>query len=164
MKTTHLLLFTVAALSICSCKKAKDTEAEMLSMAQETSELTWYKNNDALLDKSPGSSHPQAQLRVGYNSTAVSVLDENYEIVEGTVFPEGSFIAKELWQDGAIERWAMMWKQPSNEFADANGWVWGYINDDESVAEPASNKGEACISCHSQSGHIDMTLMNLYFP
>ena len=136
----------------------------MLSMAKETSALIWYKNDDALLDKSAGSAHTQPQLRTGYNSTAATILDAEYKVTEGTTFPEGSFIVKELWQDGAIDRWAMLWKQPANEYADANGWVWGYIDGDETIAEPAKNKGEICISCHSQAGNIDMTLMNLYFP
>ena len=44
------------------------------------------------------------------------------------------------------------------------GWVWGYINADESIAAPASEKGSQCISCHSQSDNIDYMLMNKYFP
>ncbi|MCG8574846.1 MAG: cytochrome P460 family protein [Flavobacteriales bacterium] len=148
-----------------SCKKAKGTDADLLSMAEETEGFTWYKFNDAILEKSTGSAHPQSLLRTKYNATASSALDEEGKVTEGTVFPDGSLIVKELYDDeNTIGRWAILYKQSNHEDADDNGWVWGYINGDRSVAAPASNKGEACISCHSQSENIDYTLMNKYFP
>ena len=57
-----------------------------------------------------------------------------------------------------------MWKNPSSEYADANGWVWGYIEKKGKVVESAELKGASCTGCHAQSGNIDATLMNNFFP
>ncbi|MBN4082097.1 cytochrome P460 family protein [bacterium AH-315-B15] len=156
--------FLVLALLLSSCNKAKGTDADLLAMAKETGSLIWFKNDAAILDKSAGSAHPQPQLRTGYNSTAASMLDADYRVQEGITFPDGSLIVKELYDGGTIDRWAILYKQSSNENADLNGWVWGYINGNESVAAPSEDKGQSCITCHSQAGNIDMTLMNKFYP
>jgi hypothetical protein len=163
MKTCGLFI-VIAFMSLSSCNKAKGTDGDLLSMAKETSTFTWYKNNDALLEESEGSAHGQPQLRTGYNPTAAGMLDSAFKVASGITFPDGSLIVKELYEGGEIDRWAILYKRSTHEHADANGWVWGYINGNESVAAPASDKGQACISCHSQSGNIDMTLMNKYYP
>ena len=61
-------------------------------------------------------------------------------------------------------RYAILYKKPSDSNADASGWVWGYINANNTVATPASEKGSGCRGCHSQSNNIDLNLMNTYFP
>ena len=140
-------------------------DKELLDMAQETSGFIWYKNSDALLNKSSGSGHSQPFLRTRYNTVAASMLDSTGKIISGSVFPEGSLIVKELFENSTtLDRYAVLYKKASDPNADAKGWVWGYINADGTVAEPASNKGKGCISCHSQNGNIDYMLMNVYFP
>jgi hypothetical protein len=151
-----------------SCKREKATsgiDKELYDLAKSTSGFVWYKNSGALLDKSSGSGHPQPKLRTRYNSIAASQLGPDGKILPNTIFPNGSLIVKELTKSsGEIDRYAILYKQPDNEYADNNGWVWGYINSNGNVAESAENLGSACISCHSQSDNIDYMLMNKFFP
>ena len=74
-------------------------------------------------------------------------------------------IVKELYENSTtVSRYAILYKKTDSPSADAKGWVWGYIDANGKVAEPASNKGKACISCHNQADNIDYMLMNKYFP
>jgi len=151
--------------TISSCKKeAKGTDKELYDMAKETAGFTWFKNSNALLNKSSGSGHSQAFLRTRYNAIAATQLDSSGRIKAGAVFPEGSLIVKELNENAStLSRYAVLYKKQSSADADAKGWVWGYINANGTMAESASKKGSACISCHSQANHIDYMLMNKYF-
>ena len=166
-----LIAFTIAIVSICafdSCKKDKNTDMidkELYDMAKSTTGFAWYKDSEALLDKSSGSGHTQPFLRTRYNSVASTQLDANGQVKAAVVFPEGSLIVKELFSGPAtLDQYAILYKKPDNPNADANGWVWGYVKADGTVVEPASNKGNACITCHSQTDNINYTLMNKFFP
>ncbi len=163
-----LCLCFTSAWTITSCAKDKTddgTDQELYEMAKTTDGFVWFKGSDDLLDKSSGSGHPQAFLRTRYNAVAATKLDSDGKIVPGAVFPEGSLIVKELYANATtLERYAILYKQSQNINADANGWVWGYIDANGTVAVPASSKGNSCISCHSQGGNIDYMLMNKYFP
>lgn len=174
-KTSAVFIFFICCISIIttySCSKEKGaigtdegTDAKLYEMAKETNGFTWFGNSSALLNKSSGSGHPQPFLRTRYNSVAATKLDVNGKIISGSVFPQGSLIVKELYLDSStLGRYAILYKKSTSGNADANGWVWGYINPDGSVAEPASKKGVSCIGCHSQSGSIDYMLMNKFFP
>lgn len=162
------LLFILSVIFLGSCKKDKvldGIDAELYSMANETSGFTWYKNTDQLLSKSSGSGHNFAYLRTRFNSIATTQLDGTGKIEANAVFPEGSLIVKELINDDeSFGRYAILYKDTPNESADENGWVWGYINEDRTVAASAKEKGASCISCHKQTGNIDYMLMNTYFP
>jgi hypothetical protein len=151
-----------------SCKKEKEageTDQALYEMANSSNGFTWYKFSDTLLDKSSGSGHPQAFLRTRYNAAAATKLDSSGKIVNGAVFPEGALIVKELYEDeNTLVRYAILYKDGDSPDADDKGWVWGYIDKDGTVAEPASKKGTACISCHLQAENIDYMLMNKYFP
>ena len=134
-------------------------------MSIKSSGFTWFKNSNSLIFKSNGSGHSQPFLKTRYNSFAKSVLNTNGTIVPGSKFPEGSLIVKELFKDSIeITRYAVLFKKSVDPNADSNGWIWGYVNSDASVAVSATNKGISCINCHSQSGIIDYMLMNKYFP
>jgi len=164
-----IFAFTIVmTISLSSCKKDKEAEGidkQLLDMAQSTSGFTWYKNSSALLNKSSGSGHNYPFLRTRFNGIAASMLDTNGRIIEGAEFPENSFIVKELYNDAStLGRYAMLYKQSNNSSADANGWIWGYINADGTVAVSAEDKGQQCISCHLQDGNIDYMLMNKFFP
>lgn len=170
----HAITFSVLAVIIIiistlnSCKKdevATGIDKQLLDMGKETGGFTWYKNSASLLNKSSGSGHNYPFLRTRYNSIAATVLDSTGKIISGSVFPDGSLVVKELFNNSTdIGRYAILYKKASDANADANGWVWGYINANGTVAEPASNKGSGCRSCHSQTNHIDYNLMNIYFP
>jgi hypothetical protein len=168
LTVAFLSFFFFCIWSMNSCKKgkkAKGTDKELFEMAESTSGFVWYKNSDEVLSKSSASGHPQPFLRTRYNSVAATQLDSDGKIVSGASFPEGSLIVKELLDnEKSLARYAILYKQSGNKDADTQGWVWGYINADGSVSEPASNKGSSCISCHSQADNINYMLMNKYFP
>jgi hypothetical protein len=169
LSITFLFIAGIAfILTFEACKKNKAAtgiDKELLNMAKETAGFTWYKNSSALLNKSSGSGHNEPFLRTRYNSTAAAVLDSSGKIISGSVFPDGSLVVKELFSNSTeIGRYAILFKKPSDANADATGWVWGYVNADGTVAEPASNKGSGCRGCHSQANNIDLNLMNIYFP
>jgi hypothetical protein len=165
---TFFFLFTLllAVWTINSCKKEeKALDEELFELAKSNEGFVWYKNSNTLLSKSSGSGHPQTSLRTKYNKIAATKLDASGKIITNASFPEGSLIVKELYENSnSLSRYAILYKKSDSPFADAKGWVWGYINANGKVAEPASNKGKACISCHTQSDHIDYMLMNKYFP
>ena len=151
-----------------SCKKdeeATSTDKELYEMAKATEGFIWFKHSDELLNKSIASGHSQPYLRTRYNSIAAANLDSVGRIKQNSTFPEGSFIVKELYSnETTLSQYAILYKETSNPSADAKGWVWGYMSSDGTVSKSSSNKGSACISCHSQSGNIDYMLMNKYFP
>lgn len=163
-----LMIISMCIWTVNSCKKDEattGTDQELYEMALSTSGFTWFGNSDALLDKSSGSGHSQPFLRTRYNIIAAASLDTAGRIIPGTVFAEGSFIVKELYDNpSTLARYAILYRNSGSADADAKGWVWGYVNSDGSVAEPASAKGSACMSCHSQADNIDYMLMNKYFP
>lgn len=153
---------------VAGCRH-EDTEdpsdGELLEIATKTEGYTWYKESDALLPKSSGSGHAQAQLRTRFNSIAATRLDTNGKVLPDTFFPNGSVIVKELFTEGGtLDQYALLYKKPTHPYADEDGWVWGYVGADGEVREPSRNKGTACRGCHSQNDNIDFTLMNAYFP
>lgn len=172
MKKVILLTLSVIYISILilnSCKKddglVKGTDKELFELAKETSGFTWFKNSASLLNKSSGTGHAQPFLRTRYNSEASSQLNADGEIKSGAVFPEGSLIVKELYEDAStLDQYAILYKNSNSSNADANGWVWGYVYSDGKVAIKASKKGASCVSCHSQADNIDYMLMNKFFP
>lgn len=153
-------------LLIFSCKKEpKGIDGELYNLSKDDAGYVWYKNSAAFLDKSSGSGHNFPFLRTRFNAVAATQLDASGKILENAVFPEGSVVVKELYDSGnELKRYATLYKKSDSEFADANGWVWGYIEKNGKVVESAELKGASCIGCHSQGGNIDYMLMNVYFP
>lgn len=164
----QLLLFCLPVLLFLSCTKDKtpDNADELLfDFTKDTSGYVWYHFSDSLLPRSSGSGHGQPFLRTRYNAVAAGYLDAEGKVVDGTIFPNGSVIIKELYKaDSTLDQYAILWKFPESPSADANGWVWGYLKPNGQTVTSAGLKGATCINCHSQQGHIDQTLMNAYFP
>jgi hypothetical protein len=167
-KIISLLLFLGVIFLVQACKKDEEAEGidkELLDLASSTTGFKWYKNSAAFLSKSSASAHPFSYLRTRYNATATVALDSSGKVIDSTLFPEGSLVVKELSNSiGGLDRYAILLKRSGSPHADAQGWVWGYINKDKSVAESATKKGASCTGCHSQPGNIDYMLMNLAHP
>ena len=158
----------VLLLSFSACKHdqiTNDINWDLYELAKDTEGYTWFKNSSAALPRSSGSGHSAPLLRTRFNEIATTQLDSLGRIKSGITFPEGSVIVKELLNaDESLERYALLLKDSSSEYADANGWVWGYSYPDGTVAEKAENKGKSCIGCHSQTENIDYVLMNKFYP
>jgi hypothetical protein len=170
MRSSTLLFCAVLLLVALTggCKHEPDTstlDLELLDLARNAEGHTWYRSTDALLNRTSGSGHTEAFLRTRYNAIAATVLDSNARVLQDTVFPSGSLIVKELWESSStLGTYAVMLKRPEDASADASGWVWGYIRSNGEVRHSALDGGAVCISCHTQPGHIDATLMNVAFP
>ena len=149
----------------CDKETAEGTDKFLYDLSVDNFGHQWFGFSDQLLNKSSGSGHNQSFLRTRYNTVAAVQLDSTGRVKSGISFPNGSLIVKELVNSpGTVFRYAIMYKDSTHVDSDSNGWVWGYINGDGTVAEPASSKGSICTGCHAQSGHIDQTLMNKFFP
>jgi hypothetical protein len=166
IKTSMLLLFSSLLLSACTKDKTPaPTDAQLVKLVFETPNFRYYQDNDSLYTKTSGSGHNFPFLKTKYNTIAASQLDSEGNILPNALFPEESFIVKELYSDSStIEVFAVLYKNSGNVNADANGWVWAYVNADKSIGFESSRKGVGCISCHSQSGNIDHMLMNKFYP
>ncbi len=160
------VLITGMTWSSCTHDAGTDpTDAQLLQLARMTAAYTWYKENAALLPRSSGSGHPQPFLRTRFNPIAGTVLDTAGKVVPDTLFPNGSVIVKELWEDAStLSIYAILYKKPDNPNADANGWVWAEIGADGTAHYSATKGGADCRGCHGQAGNIDFTLMNEAFP
>src|SRR4030095_9655598 len=168
IKTLSIFLFCCCIIFIihsCGSKPAVGFDRELLNMAQLTNGFTWFKHSDAYLHKSEGSTHPKPWLRTRFNVIASTMLDPDGKVIKGTVFPEGSLIVKEMYDDTKQSGlYSVLYKNAGNEFADNKGWVWATINMDGTVMESATNRGTSCMNCHTEVGNIDNVLMNKYFP
>lgn len=170
-KHLSIVVLTIAVVSLSLINGCKDdtveetTDERLYDLATESSGFTWYKFDDTLLNSSPSSGHTEPFLRTKYNGLASQHLDSTGKVKSGASFGEGSLIVKELYDGNKdLSTLAVLLKDADHVDADAEGWVWGYLNADGSVREAASNKGTACNNCHAQSGNIDYMLMNKYFP
>lgn len=159
-------LIVISAFTSCSKKDNEKTiDEELFEMALKTEGFVWHQLSDELLDKSPGSGHTTPFLRTRYNNIASNYLDSEGKVIDGTIFPEGSLIVKELYDaDETFVSYSILYKNAINENSDSEGWVWAIINADKSAEVSAETKGTGCIQCHSQTGNIDKTLMNKFFP
>lgn len=157
----------LVAITLQACKKdepAEGIDLELLTMSEETTGFTWYKNSDEWLPASSGTGHNYSSLRTRYNTIAATQLDGTGKVMANASFAEGSLIVKELSSGTSVERYAILYKKPGNENADSRGWVWGYVNANGNVATTAEDKGAICTGCHLQSENLDYMLMNKFFP
>jgi len=165
-------LLCISMLSACQMSTTPTTTTtealtipKIVEIAKQTSGYTWYKKSDAYLPKNGVSGHTEVFQRTRYDATAATQLDANGKVKAGAIFPEGSTIVKELVNaDKTINAYALLIKRKADPSADADGWVWGYVTAAGAERHPLSSKGVGCITCHSISGHIDRTLMNVSNP
>jgi hypothetical protein len=162
------ILFISFLFILSSCAKDKTpapTDAQLVKLVFETTSFRCYQDNDSLYAKTAGSGHNFPFLKTKYNSIAASQLDVEGNLLSNAQFPEESLIVKELYSDStSIDVFAVMYKNSGNPNADANGWIWAYVNADKSIGFESSRKGVGCISCHSQTGNLDYMLMNKFYP
>ena len=160
-------LFSFLAIAGCTKDRTPDgIDAELFTKAQKVDGFVYYNNIPDFLETPNETEHKSKYFRTKYNYEAASILDEiDFLVTPGSVFPEGSLIVNEMSSitGGQPEKLAIMFKDSKNPFADKNGWVWSYLNADNTVIEPASRMGVSCIACHSKPGNTDMTLMSNYF-
>lgn len=163
MKTNPSILLikivVIGIFTLTSCKKDKEEEpkttnidAEIFSNAT-ASGYVFYQNGDLLSGVSPS---PHGAFKLRFNSIAAAALDSTGELPSGNTFPSGSIIVKDIYSGSTLTTYAVMKKDPSNEFS-GNGWVWAEYKPDGTVLFTTANKGNGCISCHSGTPNRDLT-------
>lgn len=151
---TSLILITLQ-----SCKKDKEEEPKITNIDPEiysnatASGYVFYQNGDLLSGVSPS---PHGAFKLRFNSIAAAALDSTGELPSGNTFPSGSIIVKDIYSGSTLTTYAVMKKDPSNEFS-GNGWVWAEYKPDGTVLFTTANKGNGCISCHSGTPNRDLT-------
>jgi len=161
-----LIILATGFLFSCEDKNTEEnlTDQQLYEMAIETIGFQWYNNSDDTGLATEGSEHNLPYFRTRFNEKGATKLNENGRVIEGSVFPEGTFIVKELYDSNdVLAIYAVRYKMTGHSDADENGWCWGYMNADGTVREPASNKGMMCIECHQKEGSIDYVLLNKVF-
>jgi len=161
-----LTLFTSTLFVGCTKDRTPSGfDAELFMQAQRKEGFVYYNLINEYLEAPDTVGHKSNYFRTKYNGFAAQSLDSTGHVIQGLSFVKGSMIVNEMSSiKGEAEKFAIMFKDPENVDADKNGWVWSYLNADNTIIEPASRKGISCIECHSMGGNNDNTLMPIYFP
>lgn len=162
-KRNFLFIPFFSFLTIVSCTKDRTPagiDAELFSKAQRKEGFVFYNLSPEYLQSTKVDGHKSTYFRTKYNTLAATILDSTGITIPGSYFPEGSMIVNEMSSiKGEPEKYAIMLKDKKNEYADEKGWVWSYVNADNTIIEPASRKGVSCISCHKSD---NSTMMSTY--
>ncbi len=157
MKTKALLLSVLAFLFCCTKKVGNDPQLGYRDKAlfDSTQNLTYkfYKNKDTLLS---GAHGPHGTFKLRFNSIAYNVLTDNGKLPVNGVFPEGSFVVKDIYKNGSIDIYAYMYKHNGS-------WLWGEAHADGKFAVTAKYGATSCVPCHSQAGNRNLVVaFNFY--
>jgi hypothetical protein len=163
------IYLSITTLLLASCKHEPSaiiiTDQLIYEKALDLSTFTWYKNSDTLFNKSPLSGHAQAFSRTRYNTIAAKSLNADHKVIDGAIFEEDALIVKELIDaNNNLVLYAIQYKKKDHASADEKGWLWAYIKANGEVDISTDKKGVNCTNCHSQTGNIDLTLMNVAHP
>jgi hypothetical protein len=164
-----LVLFAVIALNACKkdddTKPVDTTDRDLFNLARDTASTKWFGNSAAIRPRSSLSGHGEAFLRTRYNAAAAAQLDPaTGRVRPGAVFGAGSIVVKELHQTATSGATLLAVIQKTTTSNTANGWAWAEFSPSGAVVVSTAQKGAGCVSCHSQTGNIDATLMNKFFP
>jgi hypothetical protein len=154
--------FTYAALFfLVSCVSEKEkginiSDATLFEQASNVSSFFYFKNSIDTLNTAPVSPH-LAYVRIRFNPKARTAMNDSVSNLTTTQFPEESMIVKEVYTSlgGPLESYEIMYKK-SGAANSASGWIWSELKSDGSVIFSAVNKGEQCVSCHSQPSNSDL--------
>lgn len=166
MKNKILLpLFAICALSLTlsNCKKPTPEDELQYTKAINTTGFTYYQNSTGYLPSSNASGHGEPYFRVRFNQIAYAALADSGRLPAGAVFPEGSIVVKELYDNsnGQLKIVAIMEKSASNTLA-AKGWLWSEYKADGKLIVSVNDKGKACTGCHSTNSRDYTRLFDLY--
>jgi hypothetical protein len=164
---TSLLLFLLVTLCAVACTKEK-TEEESPSakiIFEEIStytDYTFYKGDSTIVHSSPQSGH-NAFFRVRFNKIAAAALTDSGKLPVNGTFPEGSIIVKDLYntQTGAKVLYSVLKKNSMNANA-TNGWLWIEFEPNGNEIYKITNKGDGCVSCHSNNHRDNVRVFNLF--
>ena len=155
--TIALIIFCCVLIGSCTYKTFKPGPSpydkdSLLDSARNEAAFVYYKNDPSIIYS--GTNGPHGAFKLKFNKMAYAALTDNDKLPVGGVFPNGSFIVKEVAGNGVI---AFMYKR--------NGtWLWGEFKADGStIFDVSKDPDGTCINCHSQSGQRDLVVsFNFY--
>jgi Cytochrome P460 len=164
LKILYMFFCAIALLGVTqSCKKeTTDMETMLFSEFSTTTGYTFYKNSTTIVASSAESPHNRF-FRVRFNEIAKNALTNNGKLPMGGSFPEGSIVAKELYDSatGQIALYAVM-KKATNDANAGNGWIWVEYNPSGQIVYSAAKKGAGCISCHKTNARDYVRVFDLF--
>lgn len=132
------------------------SDSELFAKANTTTGFKYYKNVPDTLPSNNDNAH-NLFIRTRFNDIALTAMPADVSTLNGSAFPENSVVVKEVYNSkgGPLVLYAVMLKSSAYSNS-ASGWVWAELSPNGSAVYSASNKGAACISCHSQAGNKDL--------
>jgi hypothetical protein len=115
-------------------------------------DFSYYQNGNTL---SPASASPHGTFKLRFNQIAWTSLDDNGELPKGSSFPDGAVIVKEVYNGNNLGVYAVMKKARSERKA-GERWLWAEYTPDGNVLFSIEQRGNGCISCHSDGSHRDL--------
>jgi hypothetical protein len=174
---TQLILF-VLAVFVCgvACKKDTNTDGNpgvtpqtvvvntdsLLFAKSKEPGYQWYQQEDSIKRSSGASAHSK-YFRVRFNGIAQAALTDSGRLPVGGIFPQGSFVVKELYDSATapLKLLAMMYKDSTNKFA-VNGWVWLELKGDGGNYIGTAEKGAQCTGCHAINSRDGVRVFELF--
>jgi hypothetical protein len=144
-------IFICFLIIIHSCAKEKGavpfqvSDRSLFELVQKTAGSGYYQSG-AVLSNAGNSPHGSFKFRM--NSIAQRVLNASGELPAGAVFPDSSFLVKEIQAAGPIQ-YAVMYKS-------GKSWEWAEFSSNGDAYYSVGKNGAACISCHSNSPNRDL--------
>ncbi|MBN4065886.1 cytochrome P460 family protein [Candidatus Amoebophilus asiaticus] len=135
--------------------KLKVTDEDLFALVTSAG-YTYYQNSSDTLPTAQESAHDN-YIRVRFNTAAQADLDTDGQLPENRTFRDSSVIVKEVYgsKGGNLTLYAVMMKFPGAEDA-GEDWLWAEYGKDGSTIISLTDKGKACISCHSSAGNRDL--------
>lgn len=149
------LIFIFITLFFYACTKKVGTDPEVaysdraLFDSATSTNYYYFKNNSSNLLS--GVHGPHGNFKLRFNSIAYKMLTDSNRIPKGVKFPNGSFIVKDVYKNGAVNIYAYMYKHNGN-------WLWGEAESNGKFLFTAKDGAKSCVGCHSQTGNRDQVV------
>lgn len=152
--------FIIFSIFLFSCTKKVGNNPEVaysdraLFDSAQSENYKYYKNDPVILLS--GAHGPHGTFKLRFNSIAYAALTDNGKLPVNTKFPEGSFLVKDIYKNGAVDIYAYMYKRNGS-------WLWGEAHANGKFLYTAKDGPTSCVGCHSQSGNRDQVVaFNFY--
>jgi hypothetical protein len=121
----------------------------LVTQAEPFASYTLFPNADSVTSGTlNGSTAHQPLVRVSMNTVAFGILQDG-SLPQGTDFPDGSIIFKEIMMNSQTILFAVIFKDRTNSLA-ANGWLWAEFYPDGGTAYSITGRGNGCTGCHAR--------------
>ncbi|MFM9986747.1 MAG: cytochrome P460 family protein [Flavobacteriales bacterium] len=154
-KKLPIFLVGLIAIYALGCRHDRDTSQQDTLLYEEAqNQAIYYFADSAML---PGiSPSPHGFFRLRYNQIFRDFLDDMENVPLAESVPNGSLIVKDIYSGDQIIQVAIMKKDDAHPDA-GSGWIWAEILPDGRTLVSSTDKGAACIGCHSTVPNSDLT-------